>query len=231
MAGRSKMFRNFGPNRRQVLRGTGGVVLSSCLFGAAGEAHAFAGVSSDELGPQVPFSFDDITRQAEGLAKRPYEEPTVPSPDVLAEITYDEYQRIRYLADKSLRLDRDGHYPVQLFHLGKYATHPVRIHVVEGTAAREVIYSPKLFDIPEDSPARKLSAGTGFAGFRVMAHGPQDGLVCSAWALPTSVPLVPTISMASRRAASPSTPACRSPRSFRAFTPIGSKGPHARRAA
>ena len=163
------MFRNFAPNRRQVLRGTGGVVLSSCLFEAAGEAHAFAGVSNDELGPQVPFSFDDVTRQAEELAKKPYEEPTVPSPDVLAEITYDEYQRIRYLADKSLRLDRDGHYPVQLFHLGKYATHPVRIHVVEGTAAREVIYSPKLFDIPEDSPARKLSAGTGFAGFRVMA--------------------------------------------------------------
>ena len=126
------MFRNFAPNRRQVLRGTGGVVLSSCLFEAAGEAHAFAGVSNDELGPQVPFSFDGVTRQAEELAKKPYEEPTVPSPGVLAEITYDEYQRIRYLADKSLRLDRDGHYPVQLFHLGKYATHPVRIHVVEG---------------------------------------------------------------------------------------------------
>ena len=60
-----------------------------------------------------------------------YEKPVVPSPEVLAEITYDEYQRIRYRADKSLRLDPGGQYPVQLFHLGKYATEPVHIHVVE----------------------------------------------------------------------------------------------------
>lgn len=169
MTSRMKVFPGLAPNRRQVLSGTGGIALSSFLFGRAGEAYAFAGVTSDELGPPMPFSFDEIARQAEDLAKRPYEKPIVPSPNVLAEITYDEYQRIRYRPDKSLRLDRDGHYPVQLFHLGKYATEPVHIHVVEAGAAREVIYSSDLFDIPETSPARKLSAGAGFAGFRIMA--------------------------------------------------------------
>ena len=52
---------------------------------------------------------------------------------------------------------------------GQYATDPVHIYVVEYGAAREVIYSPELFDIPETRPARKLSAGAGFAGFRIMA--------------------------------------------------------------
>jgi glucans biosynthesis protein len=132
-------------------------------------ALAFAGTSDDEFGPPIPFSFESLQKQAEGLARRPFEKPIVPSSDVLLEIDYDQYQRIKYRPDKSLRLDRDGHYPVQLFHLGKYATEPVRIHVVEREIAREVIYSPALFEMPYAHPARKLRAGAGFAGFRVMA--------------------------------------------------------------
>ena len=170
----------------------------------------------------MPFSFDEITRQAEDLAKRPYEKPIVPSPNVLAEITYDEYQRIRYLPDKSLRLDRDGHYPVQLFHLGKYATQPVHIHVVEAGAAREVIYSPELFDIPETArranfPPERVSPA--FASWRTTSRrigSPQ-------WALPISGRPVRTISMASRRAASRSIRRCLRKKNFRGSVTTGSK--------
>jgi len=169
----SRMTRNglwrIGPNRRQVLGGAGGVALSTFLLGGVDRALAFAGVSNDELGPPIPFSFESLQAQAEELAKGPFEKPVVPSPEALAEITYDKYQRIRYRADKSLRLDPGGHYPVQLFHLGKYATEPVHIHIVDGVQAREVIYSRELFEIPEGHPARKLTAGAGFAGFRIMA--------------------------------------------------------------
>jgi glucans biosynthesis protein len=156
------------PDRRLVLSGAGGIALSPLLF-AAGSAQALAGIASNEMGPATPFSFDTIAKRAEDLAGRPYEKPHIPSPDLLSALTYDEYQRIRYRPENSIRLGPDGHYPVQLFHLGKFATEPVRIHVIEAGAAREVIYSPELFDIPSDSPARKLHAGAGFAGFRIMA--------------------------------------------------------------
>ena len=86
-----------------------------------------------------------------------------------AAIDYDQYQRIRYKPQKSLRLEPDGRIPCQFFHLGKYATEPVLMHVVEGGRAREVLYSNALFDIPDAHPAQKLAAGAGFAGFRVMA--------------------------------------------------------------
>jgi glucans biosynthesis protein len=155
-------------SRRQVMAGFGGLALSS-LVGGNGAALALAGLSGNELGAPQSFSFGTLIGQAEELAGKPYAKPIVPAPSVLAEITYDEYQRIRYRSEKSIRLGPGMHNPVQLFHLGKYATEPVRIHLVDGGQAREVIYSPALFDIPDPHPARKLPSGAGFAGFRIMA--------------------------------------------------------------
>ncbi|MDE2018229.1 MAG: glucan biosynthesis protein D, partial [Hyphomicrobiales bacterium] len=57
-------------------------------------------------------------------------------------------------------------YPATFFHLGTYFRKPVRMHVVEGGAAREILYDPAYFDMPADSIARKLPQGAGFAGFR-----------------------------------------------------------------
>ncbi len=173
------------PSRRRLLGDAGGIALGALIGGGAGKASAASGAIAiaDALGPARPFSFAWLKGEAEKLARRPFEKPVVPSPDILDEITYDEYQRIRYRADKSLQLDPAGRYPVQFFHLATWARTPVRVHVVEAGAAREVIYSPALFDIPPLHPARKLAAGVGFAGFRVMAADPQERLVRGAWRL------------------------------------------------
>jgi glucans biosynthesis protein len=47
------------------------------------------------------------------------------------------------------------------------------MHEVAGGEAREIIYDPSYFDMPADSPARKLPKGAGFAGFRIQE--PRDG--------------------------------------------------------
>ncbi|MFX5570827.1 glucan biosynthesis protein, partial [Acinetobacter baumannii] len=57
------------------------------------------------------------------------------------------------------------------FHLGTFFRVPVRMHLVETTAgaagtAREIVYEESYFDMPANSPARKLPRGSGFAGFR-----------------------------------------------------------------
>ena len=140
-----------------------GVTQSSLL------ARALSGLETSELGPATHFSFEDLQSRAEKLSGSPFTPPVVPSPETLAEIDYDQFQKIRFRPDKSLKLDRDGRLPVQLFHLGKYATEPVHLHVVEAGTSREIIYSSKLFESPPDHPARKLADGAGFAGFRVMA--------------------------------------------------------------
>jgi glucans biosynthesis protein len=156
-------------SRRQVLNAAGGVAIASLLAGSD-RALAFAGLTEQELAPPQPFSFESLEAEAARLAKSPYVKAEPPSPEILGEITYDQYQRIRYRADKSLKLGAGGRYPVQMFHLGKYARDPVRMHVVENGQAREVIYTAELFDIPQDHPARKLPFGAGFAGFRIMAE-------------------------------------------------------------
>lgn len=156
-------------DRRQVMLGSASLATAAQFSGSFSTAQALSGVSQEALGAPVPFSFDILKQQAQDLARHPYQAPDVSFRDVLDEITYDYYQHIRYRADKSVTLGRNGGAPVQFFHLGKYAMEPVRMHVVEGGKAREVIYTPDLFDIPAGHPARKLHAGAGFAGFRIMA--------------------------------------------------------------
>jgi periplasmic glucans biosynthesis protein len=153
--------------RRQLLKGAAG--LAAGLGCWPHLAQALTGVAGADLGPAEPFSFATLQARAEALARAPYVKPVPPSPATLDAIDYDQYQKIRFKTDKSVKLDPDGHMPVQLFHLGKYATEPVRMHVVEDSKAREIIYAPSLFEIPAGHPAKALATGAGFAGFRIMA--------------------------------------------------------------
>ena len=155
--------------RRQILKATAGLTALAQAPQFAAPAFALSGLEGAELGDPVQFSFDVLQQSAAKLAARPYVPPVVPSPEVLAEIDYDRYQQIRYRPEKSLRLEPDGRVPCQFFHLGKYATEPVRMHVVEDNRSREVLYTASLFEIPPGHPAEKLKSGAGFAGFRIMA--------------------------------------------------------------
>ncbi len=126
--------------RRQVLHAASGFALAASVTQNPALAFALSGLDTSELAAPVAFSFEDLQSRAAKLANSPYTPPIVPSPEVLAEIDYDQFQKIRYRQDKSVKLDRDGRLPVQLFHLGKYATEPVHLHVVEaGDIARNYL--------------------------------------------------------------------------------------------
>lgn len=122
------------------------------------------------LGRAAPFSYEVLKVRARDLAGRAYAAQPIVKPDVLEAIDYDAHGRIRYKTDLALFADGPGDYPVTFFHLGRYFKKPVRMHVVEGEPgrqnAREILYSPSLFDMPADSPARALPDNAGFAGFR-----------------------------------------------------------------
>lgn len=122
-----------------------------------------------DLGPPQPFSFETLTAAAKAAALKPWIKAVAPDPALLERIDYDAYQKIRFRPERSLDLDGQRQTPVQLFHLGKYATEPVQIYDVKNGEAREVIYSGALFETPPDHPARGLKRNVGFAGFRVMA--------------------------------------------------------------
>ncbi len=159
-------------SRRGLMTGALSGVLA---VAAGGEQPALAATTASDgqdalqLGPPQPFSFEALKERARAAADQRWVRSAPLDAAVLQKIDYDAYQQIQFRPEYSLQLDKDGRTPVQLFHLGKYFMEPASIHLVEGGAAREVIYSSRLFDMPPDHVARRLPDGIGFAGFRVMA--------------------------------------------------------------
>lgn len=161
-------------SRRVVLMGAVGTAVAGGFHsdisraqmpGGGGDVRRGAGPT---LGEAKPFSFEILKSRARELAGAPHRVSRSAHTAILEALDYDPYQKIRIRNDRSLWL---GDTPVQFFHLGKFFQEPVRVHVVEGASAREVLYSRDLYDMPDGHPARDLPDDAGFAGFRLMEPG------------------------------------------------------------
>src|SRR5579871_322523 len=150
-------------DRRTLLKGA---AASAAAMNPLAEALA---AQSDGLqfDPPVPFTYELLRSQARERAHGPYIAPPRPAPDILQKINYEEWGKIRYRDDFALFADGPGRYPVTFFHLGLFFQKAVRMHVVEGDMARQIIYDQSYFDMPANSPARDLPKGAGFAGLRI----------------------------------------------------------------
>ncbi|MGA0617333.1 glucan biosynthesis protein [Paracoccus sp. KR1-242] len=137
------------------------------LLPSTGAAFAQDAASSFQpsLGESRQFSFEELTDRARKIAAEPYVAPKVEQPEVLDKIDYDAHWRISFRPETTVKV---GDVPVQFFHLGTYFRNPVKMSIVENGKSREIQYDPRFFDMPSDSPARQLTRGTGFAGFRLM---------------------------------------------------------------
>lgn len=113
----------------------------------------------------TPFAYDGLVARAEAACRVAYREPYKPMPEVTAGIDYSKWGEIRFRTDQS-PFAEDGAYPVTFFHLGQYFQKSVKMHLVRDERATEFPYDQSLFAMPEDNPARKLPADSGFAGFR-----------------------------------------------------------------
>jgi len=134
----------------------------------AGPAEAAASkIGNVKLGEAQSFSFDALKAEAKRLVKEPYRKPNIPSPEITSQIDYEKWGQITYNTDHALFADTKERFPVEFFHLGMFFKKAVRIFAVENGDAREVLYDTSYFNMPEDSIARKLPAGAGFAGFRI----------------------------------------------------------------
>jgi glucans biosynthesis protein len=150
-------------DRRSVLRAA--AVGTASLAAAGFGPRALAATGLTLAAPQA-FSFDAMKARVREMARQPYLAPAPAQPDVLWRIDYDQHGKLRYKTDLALFADGPGQFPVTFFHLGRYFQKPVRMHVVEGGEAREILYDARYFQMPDDSPARELTAASGFAGFR-----------------------------------------------------------------
>jgi glucans biosynthesis protein len=150
-------------DRRTFLQGT---AAATATLGAAGFSPAVLAQQGLRMGPAADFSFQALKARARALASTAYVEPPRPSPAVLEEIDYDAHGKIKFKTDLALWANGPSQFPVTFFHLGRFFQKTVRMHVVAGAQAREIVYDSAYFDMPPDSPGRRLPPNSGFAGFR-----------------------------------------------------------------
>ncbi|PZQ47968.1 MAG: glucan biosynthesis protein D [Rhodovulum sulfidophilum] len=155
-------------------RDTLAAALASGAFFLLPRIAAAQNVIPVDTGPAEPFSFDIVRDMARRLSTEPYVAPEVPDAQILESIDYDLHQKIVYRPEATLWGNDPAASKVRFFHPGRYFKEPVRMYVVDGGQAREIPFTTRLFDMPEDHPARLLGAGTGFAGFRVMDEEAKD---------------------------------------------------------
>ncbi len=152
------------PDRRSLLKSAAAAAAFGLIDGGTSKAAPAKGL---QFGPATPFSFDLLKERARKLVNEPYVAPPHPAPAIVSEIDYEAWGKIKFDVNQALFANGPGRYPVSFFHLGMFFPNAVAMHVVEAGHAREIIYEPSYFEMPENSPARKLPTGAGFAGLRV----------------------------------------------------------------
>jgi glucans biosynthesis protein len=159
-------------SRRQLLAASAPIAVAAAGIGAApvdaASNEPAQPASTGGYGPPQPFDFNRLKQKAASLAHNGYAPTKPPAADIVGSIDFDVAQKIQFKPDRAIWRDGPGQFPVRLFHLDKFNPLPVRINVLDGQTAREVVYSPQDFDYGSTGLESKLPANLGFSGFRVM---------------------------------------------------------------
>jgi periplasmic glucans biosynthesis protein len=123
------------------------------------------------LGERQTFDYAWLKGQARSLANGIYHPPVRHIPDAVKALDWDQYQAIRYRADRALWAQIHRRFQVRFFHLGLYFQSPVRMYEVVEGQAQELAYNPTMFDYGKSGlQGSRLPQDLGFAGFRMHFH-------------------------------------------------------------
>lgn len=157
-------------NRRNLLKASMALAAYSALP-ASGlfAARALAAAADGEI---EHFDFEGLQAQAKQLASNAYVSTKQVLPPVLANMTPQQFNAIKYDAGHSLWHDVNGQLDVHFFHVGAGFKTPVRMYSVDPTTrqAREVHFRTDLFNYDNsgiDKTQLKGAGDLGFAGFKL----------------------------------------------------------------
>lgn len=155
--------------RRDLFKASAALALAG--FSAPQLYAAAKSTSLKTLGKAGNFDYAWLKGRARDLASRPYQAPSSDIPQQVKDLDWDRYQSIAYRSDHALWATDKLRFQARFFHLGMYATQPVRIHEVENGQARELAYDPEMFNYGKSGlKGADLPQELGFAGFRVNFH-------------------------------------------------------------
>jgi len=143
--------------------------LALLLLAAAGLVllPALCGAAPAEAAP-APFDYAVLKGMARSLAQAPYADHEGEVPEVVDEMTWDQFQAIHFNKDHALWRGRDSKFQATLFHPGLYFKRPVAIYELVDGKAERIRYDGGLFDYGKSGiDPNKLPGDMGFAGFRM----------------------------------------------------------------
>ncbi|MEL6372804.1 MAG: glucan biosynthesis protein [Pseudomonadota bacterium] len=157
--------------RRETLHGVGAASFSAIagglLTGLAGQgvnrAHA-------AIGAVTPFDQNSVMQLARDLSATPYRPAAITLPPRLKQLSYDDYRAIRFRTEQAIWRGKGHKFELQLFPMGWLYNKPVRLWLVDGDQAKELLPDGQLFDFGKLKDNPPNADEFGFAGFRV--HGP-----------------------------------------------------------
>ena len=82
-------------DRRRFVKGSAAAALLPGLTAVPDLARALSGLEATELGPGRAFSFETLQQDAKALSLYPFQKQAAPSPEIIGEIDYDQFQKIR----------------------------------------------------------------------------------------------------------------------------------------
>jgi len=113
------------------------------------------------------FAFQDVVKKARALAEKDYTPPAA-IPKFLRNLTYTQYQGIRFKPDLSLWRN-ESRFHVMLMSPGHYYSHAVKINLVDSKGVHPVDFQKRYFSFsPEDRDlVKRIPPDLGYAGFKL----------------------------------------------------------------
>lgn len=151
---------------RPTLRIAALLLLPLCLMAKAMAADAPEVATYTKDGP---FSRDTVVELARQLAKKPYKAADKPLPDVLDDLSYDEYSDIHFDPNKAIWAKEGLPYQMQLFLRGLYFKDPVEVAIVNNGEAKHLAFDPTMFTTGKAMTKPLPNQDIGFSGLRLHA--------------------------------------------------------------
>ena len=112
------------------------------------------------------FEFSSVVTMASERSVQPYEAPE-PIPRFMRELSYTQFQDIRFDPDKSLWMKDGSPFQVMLMSPGLYFSHAVKINLVEHGKAAQLGYRKDYFTYSDSELEKIIPPDLGYAGFKL----------------------------------------------------------------
>lgn len=112
------------------------------------------------------FEFQTVIDKAEKLAQSAWHKPEQ-IPRFLRELSYHDYQGIRFKPESSLWQEQSTPFQVMLVPPGLFYQHAVAIHLIEDGTPRRLNFDKAWFSYPNSEVEKLIPADLGFAGFKL----------------------------------------------------------------